>query len=137
MQSVGRPSPLKTYLKKLQFGEGKCHKLHVGAETNFCPDLFIVTWKVNVVEEISTGLNELNDEIGEEYKIKRVDKFKYLGDLICKDGRNEKNIKNRIIGIISQIMSILEEICFGSYYFEVAVLLRNSHLILFIQEGMH
>ena len=39
--------------------------LHGGAETNFCPDL--VTWKVNDVEEISTGRYEFNDEIGEEY----------------------------------------------------------------------
>ena len=30
------------------------------------------------------------------------------------------------MGIISQIMSILEEVCFGPFFFQVAVMLRNS-----------
>jgi hypothetical protein len=58
-----------------------------------------------------------------------VDKDKYLGDIISVDGRNTKNIlarKGKAIGITNNITSILQEMCFGPYYFEVALVLRNS-----------
>ena len=61
-----------------------------------------------------------------------VEEEKYLGDIISCDGKNKKNItarKNRRIGVVNQIMSILEEICFGKFYFKVAMILRNSLLI--------
>ena len=57
---------------------------------------------------------------------------KYLGDILSEDGRNMKNILARVskgVGITNNIMSILEEICFGNYHFEVAVQLRNSLFI--------
>ena len=37
--------------------------------------------------------------------------------------------KNKSIGIIKQIGSILEEICYGDFHFEVAVMLRDSLLL--------
>jgi hypothetical protein len=58
-----------------------------------------------------------------------MEKEKYLGDIISVDGKNSKNIqarKGKAIGIINQITSILQDICFGPYHFEVAFLLRNS-----------
>ena len=48
---------------------------------------------------------------------------KYLGNIISKDGKSTKNDaarKKRGTGIIIQIQSILEDICFGKYHFEVA-----------------
>ena len=54
---------------------------------------------------------------------------KYLGDIISHDGKNMKSVMARVgkaVGITNQIMSILEEICFGPYNFEVAVTLRNA-----------
>ena len=36
---------------------------------------------------------------------------------------------NRGTGIVTQIMTKLEDINFGKYYFKVAIILRNSHLI--------
>ena len=57
---------------------------------------------------------------------------KYLGDLISKDGKNEKNIKARKDkgqGIVDQIMSILESTVFGPFQFEVALTLRASLLL--------
>ena len=42
---------------------------------------------------------------------------KYLGDILSEDGRNMKNILARVskgVGITNNIMSILEEICFGN-----------------------
>ena len=51
---------------------------------------------------------------------------------ISNDGKKFKNIKtrqNRGRGAINEIMSILQEIYFGKFYFEAAVILRNSLLI--------
>ena len=47
------------------------------------------------------------------------------------DGKNQKNIiaRKKGTGIITQIMSILEDVCFGKYFFQVAIILRNSLLI--------
>ena len=53
----------------------------------------------------------------------------YLGDLISSDGKNRKNIEKRIskgLGIISQILNLLEIVSFGSHYIEIALLLRES-----------
>ena len=45
------------------------------------------------------------------------------------DGSNSKNVKDRVgkgVGIMSQIISILETVSFGMYYFEIAMTLRES-----------
>ena len=58
-----------------------------------------------------------------------VAKDKYLGDIISVNGKNLENIlarKDKSKGIIKQIISILEDICFGPFYFEVALILRDS-----------
>ena len=64
--------------------------------------------------------------------MKEVNHEKYLGDILSNDGKNVKNIaarKNRGHGTISQIMSMLDDICFGKFYFEVAIILRDTLLI--------
>ena len=53
----------------------------------------------------------------------------YLGDILSSDGRNNKNIANRIskgIGIISQMMHLLESISLGEHYFDIAMLFREA-----------
>ena len=63
-------------------------------------------------------------------EVKREEK--YLGDVISTDGQNIKNIKARVAkgkGIISRIITILEGIPFGKFYYEVAVILRDSLLV--------
>ena len=55
-----------------------------------------------------------------------VDSFLYLGDIVNCTGTNKDNIEKRIskgIGIVSQIMSILDTISFGRHYFEIGMLL--------------
>lgn len=55
-----------------------------------------------------------------------------LDIIISSNGSNAKNIEarqNKGKGIVSQVMTILEDICFGNFQFEVAVILRNSLLI--------
>ena len=65
-------------------------------------------------------------------KMEKVDEDTYLGDIISADGKNTKNLKNRIskgLGIISQIMNILESVTLGEHFFSTAVLLRESLFI--------
>ena len=122
----------KTNIKKLQFGPEKCIKLHVGKENICCPDLYIDEWKLEKKDELKTCVDNLVDVLVDQHKIENVTHEKYLGDIISVDGQNTKNIEARVAkaqGIIKQIKSILEEMVFGSYMFEVAVLLRNSLFI--------
>ena len=124
----------KSNLKKLQFGTDKCHKMHVGRKkvNGVCPDIYVDGWKVKEVSEVETGESTLLDEFDGQEKMDEVSEEKYLGDILSDDGRNMKNILARAAkgtGIVSQIMCILEEIFFGKYYFEVAVVLRNSLLL--------
>ena len=58
---------------------------------------------------------------------------KCLGEFVSTDGRNIKNIKATVSkwkGIVSKIMTILDGIPSGDFYFEVAVILRNSLLVI-------
>ena len=75
---------------------------------------------------------ELQDQFVGEEIMEESQEEKYLGDIISNDGRNMKNIKSRVNkgkGIVSRIMTLLEGIPFGKFYFEVAVILRNSLLV--------
>ena len=56
----------------------------------------------------------------------------YLGDILSSDGKNTINIKSRIskgIGIISQILNLLELVSLRPHHFEIAMLLRDSVLV--------
>ena len=64
--------------------------------------------------------------------MKEVETEKYLGDVISSDGKNLKNMmarKGRGTGITNQIMTKLEDVCFGKHFFQVAVIWRNTYLI--------
>ena len=59
-------------------------------------------------------------------------KEKYLGDQVASDCTNKENIdmrKSKGLGIVSLILTILDTICLGGYYFESAMSLRNSILV--------
>ena len=121
----------KTSLKKLQFGIKKCFKMHIGKshDEEVCPDLELDGWEVKVVTEIDTKEVVMEDEYAGLHKMEEVSHDKYLGDIISSDGRNNKNIAartNRGTGVVNQIMSMLEDICFGKFYFQVAVVFRNN-----------
>ena len=121
-------------MKKLQYGTSKCFKMHVGRTCipEVCPDLVIDGWKMKERSEVETQSYITEDEYDGLYDMDTVNHEKYLGDIISDDGKNSKNIaarKNRGIGVVNQVMAILEEICFGKFYFQVAMVLRNSLLI--------
>ena len=97
--------------KKLRFhvpdinGKTKCHFIHVGKNKK-CPDLQV-----------------------HGSKMEKVSDDTYLGDVISEDGKNSKNVKIRIskgLGIIAEIMNILEKVTLGQHFFTTAVLLRES-----------
>ena len=102
-------------LKKLRFhvpdqdGNSKCHKMHIGGNKEMCPELKVHGTVMEGVEQDT-----------------------YLGDVISSDGKNRKNVEKRIskgIGIITQILNLLEIVSFGKHYVEIALLLRESMFI--------
>ena len=101
----------KLEMKKLLFSDPKCKQLHVGKECPFCPTL--------------------------EVHGKPIDKTtfeKYLGDIIAesivnKGGCNDRNIDNRKkkgLGLVAQVMSMLDNVSLGYFLFETAMILRES-----------
>ena len=102
-------------MKKLRFhvpdsnGKSKCHKLHIGANHGMCPIL-----KVH---------NTVMESVTEDT---------YLGDIISSDGKNSKNIADRIsrgIGKITQIEQLLEMVSLGEHFVEIATLFRESMFV--------
>ena len=80
--------------------------MHVGPPNSLCPEL------------------KVHDSI-----MKLVSEDTYLGDVVRADGRNSSNVQQRVskgIGLISQIMRILETISFGKSYFQIALRLREA-----------
>ena len=56
-----------------------------------------------------------------DYLMSEKDTAKYLGDYLSTNGSNRKTIEDRKAkgqGAINKIMSILDETCFGPFYFE-------------------
>ena len=87
-------------------GKSKCHQIHIGKKSEFCPKL-----KIH-----GTPMQSVNSDT-------------YLGDIVSSDGSNKLNIDNRIskgYGKIAEIVGILHKISLGRHYFKVAILLRNS-----------
>ena len=105
----------KIEMKKLRLhtpnenGKSKCHILHIGKKSNMCPKLKV---HGSPMEKVTSDT--------------------YLGDIVASDGKNKTNIENRVskgLGLVSQIMDLLKSVSFGSFYFEMAALLRESILV--------
>ena len=111
----------KIETKQLMFGPSKCSKLHIGSKCKAtCPTL------------------KVHDQ-----EIKSVEQEKYLGDILSDDGKIDLNIqarRNKGTGYVNQILSMLKEISFGYYYFNMAMLFRTTILIngmLCSSEALH
>ena len=95
--------------KKQKLNEKKCHKIHCGRPSRLCPTL----------RAHSTPISKVGSE-------------KYVGDIICHTGKHTPNTKVRRskgIGIVNEILSILDNLCLGQYYFHVAMILRPVMLL--------
>ena len=61
-----------------------------------------------------------------------TNKETYLGNVFSADGRIFENIAERYkkgIRLVNQILSILKEVHFGRYFFEMAIVLQNAILL--------
>ena len=95
--------------KHLELGHKKCFQMHIGKNQSCCPTLSVH---------------------GKVMKIATYEK--YLREILSSDSRIDRNISERYnkgIGIGNQIKSMLKEVSFGTYYFEMAIMFRNSMLI--------
>ena len=124
----------KTAEKRLQFGTGKCIKLHVGRSQNetICRETVVDSWKVEVETDEETGVCTQSEYYGGPEVMKVKQEQVYLGDVISTDGKHTKNVmarKNKGLGVITQIMQILDSVVYGKYFFEVAIVLRSSMLL--------
>ena len=49
----------QTNIKKLQFGQNKCHKLHIGQSSHLCTNDTIDTWKLQKEKDFVQDLSNL------------------------------------------------------------------------------
>ena len=95
--------------KQLMFGTKKCFKLHIANKNKItCPTL------------------KVHGKVMES-----VDKERYLGDILSSDTKinlNFQDRQNKGTGNVNQIMSMLNEISFGVYYFSMAIMFRTTIL---------
>ena len=100
----------KIACKKLRFGPNKCFKMHIGNSASSCQDL-----KVNRMSTMAAKDHET-----------------YLGDVISTTGSNDRNVQNKRncgLGAVSQNISMLGQISLGHFYFEIALVLRDTMLV--------
>ena len=99
----------KVESKKLSFGPKKCFNLHIGRQPEKCQSL-----KVHE--------NDMNIKTYETY----------LGDVVCSSGENNLNINHKVtkgVSAVSQIVSMLNQVSLGHYYFEIALVMRETMLV--------
>ena len=87
----------------------KCVRMHVGKKLHPCPPLKVHENNMDDVTEIT-----------------------YLGDKISADGKNSINVQDRTrkgVGLVCQILKIINSMNLGSFTIEIVLLLRNSILI--------
>ena len=110
----------KADTKKLELSEIKCFKMHIGPDQSRFPQL------------------KIHDSV-----MKNTTQEKYLGDVLSSNTKIDENLKMRHdkgVGITNQITSLLKEVSFGFYYFQMGLLFRNALLlngILFNTEVIH
>ena len=79
-----------------------------------------------------TRIDDIKDVCNDVEIMEEKTEEKYLGDLISADGKNIKNVKARVAkgtGIISRILTILEGVPCGKFYYKIAMILRESLLV--------
>ena len=103
--------------------------MHAGADKKICPENLIDTWKLEGSNDKVSSINDLVDKESHKHCMKTIDSWTYLGDVLESNGKNDKNIQNRVqrgAGAKKQVIQMLEELTLGDFYFEGAMLLRAS-----------
>ena len=102
---------VKMESKKLRLSKDKCYKLHINKKKDSKCSIILKT---------------------HEDTIKNVKSATYLGDILNEDGTIDETIKSRkdkSIGRISQIVSIISSISLGMFYMDISLILRESMLL--------
>ena len=118
--------------RKLQLADDKTFRLHVGEKAS-CTEIFLDKWKKDNEDKES----EFIDKYEGSSSIETKTEHEYLGLMVSDDGSNKKSIDQKVAraqGIINDIVTILETLHLGKFFFETALLLRNS---LFISEVLN
>ena len=124
----------KAAVKRLQFGKDKCHVMYVGKSIPIHKkmDLHVDGWKMQEVQSMVTGNVECQETFDGEQEITETNNEKYLGQVICNDGSNVKNVTTRAgkgVGMVNIIENIITNVPGGQFHFEIAVMMRNAYLI--------
>ena len=124
---------VKSAEKTLQFGPTKCKSMLVGKNTEniINTELLVDNWTVGYTDNKVTGEDDMVESYIGPVHMDSADEYKYLGFVISSKGDNMANIrqvKNKSIGIIRQIMNRLNSLNLRNYYFECAIILMNSML---------
>ena len=119
----------QTNLMGLQFGRDKCEKLHIGKKPRNL-DLCIDS-KVDVWEDILESDELIDKYIGKEV-MKNVEEKTYLGQILQSNGKNDKNIRDKInksVGNVNKIISAIHERPYGPHTFKAALLMRQGLML--------
>ena len=119
----------QTNLKNLQFGTDKCVQMHVGCDSIICPDNYIDNWTLDSNKELISSVWELKDKEAGLHCMKKVEEWKYLGDILSSNAKCDANIKERVrrgTGAAIQVTQMLDDLCLGKFYFQAANTLRSS-----------
>ena len=101
---------VKVESKKLRLSQAKCFKIHISKKPDEC--LSILKAHEKIIGEASSA--------------------SYLGDILNENGTIDDTVnqrRNKSIGIINQVRSILTSVSLGFYYFDIALILRESMLV--------
>ena len=120
----------KSAEKGLQFGTAKCKVMNIGKDLEYIKNnrIYVDKWSEEYIEDTETGEIELNENYTGKVAIKEVKEQKYLGFILSSSGNNMVNIQameKKSIGIIRTILSKLENLKLGKYYFECSKILMN------------
>ena len=84
------------------------------------------------VQSMVTGNVECQETFDCEQEITETNNEKYLGQIICNDGSNVKNVTTRAgkgVGMVNIIENIITNVPGGQFHFKIAVMMRNAYLI--------
>ena len=113
----------------LQFGRDKCEKMHIGKKPknlDLCIDSKVDAWELMVEKD-----EQIDKYIGKEV-MKNVEEKTYLGHIIQNDGKNVKNITDKInkaVGNVSKIISAISERPYGHHTYKAALLMLQGLML--------
>ena len=119
----------QTNIMGLQFGRDKCEKLHIGKKKRNLD--ICINSKVDVWEDIINNDELIDKYIGKEV-MKNVEEKTYLGHIIQSNGKNDRNIEDKInksVGNVKKIISTISERPYGRHSFKAALLMRQGLML--------